>query len=156
VRIGGSQELLDLLAAGQLDNVLCIRPEGDAQVVKTVPMAWFGQPHLLERDVLPLALLEAPCLFRATALRQLEAAGRPYRIMVETASLSGIRAAVQGGLAITCRSPLFAEIAPVPELQVPPLPPLGRCGYAVFGSGVATPAAERLAALIRQAVGALD
>lgn len=154
VRVGGSQELLDLLAGGQLDLVLCVRPEDDLKLLKTVPMGWFGHMHLLEREVLPLALLEPPCLFRAAALQRLEAAGRRFRVLVETASLSGIRAAVQAGLAITCRGPLFAEIAPM--LPADSLPPLARAGYAIYDSPPPSPAATRLEILLRQAVLALS
>jgi DNA-binding transcriptional LysR family regulator len=156
VRVGGSQELLDLLQAGQLDVVLCVRPDGEAKNVKTVPMAWFGYSHLLERDVLPLALLEPPCMFRAAALQRLEAVGRPFRIVVETASLSGIRAAVQAGLAVTCRSPLFLHTASVPVLGEAGLPELPRNGYAVFTTNAPSPAVQRLNDLIRSAVVSLD
>jgi DNA-binding transcriptional LysR family regulator len=88
VRVGGSQELLEALKAQQLDVVVCVRPEHEPKNLKTVPMQWVGQANLLERDVLPLALLAEPCLFRATALRVLEEAGRKFRVVVETASLS--------------------------------------------------------------------
>jgi DNA-binding transcriptional LysR family regulator len=154
VRVGGSQELLDLLANGQLDLVLCVRPEDDHKLLKTVPMGWFGHSHLLDREVLPLALLEPPCLFRAAALQRLEAAGRRFRVLVETASLSGIRAAVQAGLAITCRGPLFADIAPL--LPADSLPSLSRAGYAIYDSPCPSPAASRLEVLLRQAVLALN
>jgi len=154
VRVGGSQELLDLLAKGQLDLVLCVRPEDDPKLLKAVPMGWFGHMHLLEREVLPLALLEPPCLFRATALQRLEASGRRFRVLVETASLSGIRAAVQAGLALTCRGPLFADAAP--QLPSDALPSLGRAGYAIYDSITPSPAASRLEALLRQAVLALS
>jgi DNA-binding transcriptional LysR family regulator len=87
VRIGGSQELVDALRAGQLDVVLCVREAGDPNAIKTGTMEWLGDPRLAERPVLPVALLEPPCIFRAAAVRALEAAGRPFRIAVETASL---------------------------------------------------------------------
>jgi DNA-binding transcriptional LysR family regulator len=151
-RVGGSQELLEALKAGQIDLVFCVRPDETPQNIRTEPMQWIGQPHLLERDVLPLALLEEPCLFRATALRLLQESGRAFRIVVETASLSVIRAAVQAGLAITCRNPLFAEsgLAPLPAPHG--LPDLPRHGYALFMAEDPTPAAARLAALVRDAV----
>lgn len=153
IRVGGSQELLDLFANNQLDTVLCVRPEDDPKLLRTVPMGWYGHAHLLEREILPLALLEPPCLFRAAALARLEAAGLRFRILVETASLSGIRAAVQSGLAITCRGPLFADAAPL----LPPdaLPPLSRAGYAIYNCPTPSPAVARLETLLQQAVTAL-
>jgi len=150
VRVGGSQELLDLLQAGQLDTALCVRPAGDPRRVGAAQMHWFGHKHLLDRDVLPLALLEPPCLFRAAALAALEAAGRPFRIVVETASLSGIRAAVHAGLALTCRGPLFADSAPLlPENALPPVPNIA---YALYSANALPPAAAKLEELLRQTV----
>jgi DNA-binding transcriptional LysR family regulator len=155
-RVGGSQELLEALKIGQIDLVSCVRPETEPQNIKIVPMRWIGQHHLLERDVLPLALLEAPCLFRATALRLLEEANRPFRIVVETASLSVIRAAVQAGLAITCRNQLFIESGLMPVLPEAGLPLLPPHGYALFSAENPSPAALRLAELVRQSLATLE
>jgi DNA-binding transcriptional LysR family regulator len=155
-RVGGSQELLDAMRDGQIDIVSCVRPETEPQNIKTVPMRWIGQHHLLDRDVLPLALLEEPCLFRATALRLLEEAKIPFRIVVETASLSVIRAAVQAGLAVTCRNPLFIESGLMPVLPENGLPKLPRHGYALFTSDQLSPAAVRLADLVRQSICTLE
>jgi DNA-binding transcriptional LysR family regulator len=151
VRVGGSQELLDGQKSGQVDVVLCVRPESEPKNIKTVPMNWIGQPHLLERDILPLALLAEPCLFRTAALRALEEAGVPFRIVVETASLSGVRAAVQGGLAITCRNPLFVESGLMPVLAAENLPALPNNGYALFTANQPSAASQRLAQMLREA-----
>jgi DNA-binding transcriptional LysR family regulator len=141
---------------GQIEIVSCVRPETEPQNIKTVPMRWIGQHHLLDRDILPLALLEEPCLFRATALRLLEEAKIPFRIVVETASLSVIRAAVQAGLAVTCRNQLFIESGLMPVLPENGLPALPRHGYALFTSDQPSPAALRLADLVRQSVLTLE
>jgi DNA-binding transcriptional LysR family regulator len=155
VRIGGSQELLDAMRADQLDVVLCVRAAGEPQSIKTGPMEWLGDAGLLERDVLPLALLEPPCVFRATALRVLEEAGRPFKIVVETASLSGVRAAVQAGLAITCRNPLFIDPELMSVLQGTDLPALPSVCFALFTHPHASPAAKHLAGLVRSTVTSL-
>jgi len=152
VRIGGSQELLDALKAEQLDVVLCVRAAGDAQAIKTGPIEWLGDAALLGRGDLPLALLEPPCVFRAAALRVLEAAGRPYKITVETASLSGVRAAVQAGLAITCRNPLFIDPESMPVLRGTDLPALPGICFALHTSKLASPAAKHLAALVSDTI----
>ena len=155
-RVGGSQELLQALKAGQIDVVTCVRPEAEPKNIKTTPMRWIGQHHLLERDILPLALLEEPCLFRAAALRLLEEAKLPFRIVVETASLSVVRAAVQAGLAITCRNQLFIESGLMPVLPETRLPVLPRHGYALFIAEEPTPAALRLSDLVRQSVSTFE
>jgi DNA-binding transcriptional LysR family regulator len=152
VRTGESQELLLALKSEQLDVVLCVRPKGDTNNIKTVQMKWIGQPHLLEQDTLPLALLEEPCLFRSTALGLLEEAGSPFRIVVEAASLAGVKAAVQAGLAITCRTPFSIESESMPALKNNYLPSLPEIGYALFTSKQLSPAATRLAEFVRKTV----
>lgn len=153
VRVGGSQELLELLQAGQLDTAMCVRPANDPRQVGAAGMHWFGHEHLLDHEVLPLALLEPPCLFRAAALAALEAVGRPFRIVVETASLSGIRAAVHAGLALTCRGPLFADSAPLlPDNVLPQMPGIA---YALYSTSALPPAAAKLEELLRQTIEAL-
>ena len=155
VRSGGSQELLDALKAEQLDVVLCVRAAGDAQAIKNGPIEWLGDARLLARADLPLALLEPPCVFRATALRVLEEAGRTFKVAVETASLSGVRAAVQAGLAITCRNPLFIDPELMPVLRGTDLPALPSICFALHTAPQASPAARHLAALVSDTLTAL-
>jgi DNA-binding transcriptional LysR family regulator len=152
VRVGGSQELLEALKARQLDVVVCVRPEQEPKNLKTMKMQWVGHAHLLEREVLPLALLAEPCLFRATALRVLEEEGRKFRVVVETASLSAIRAAVQSGLAITLRNALFGDTGLMPALPQDRLPPVPGVGYALFNSEEPSSAALLLASLVKASV----
>jgi DNA-binding transcriptional LysR family regulator len=109
VRVGGSAELLELLASDRLDVVLCMGSIDDPAALETAPMKWLGHPMLADEDVLPLAVLERPCRFRDAALTALEQAGRPYRIVLETPSLSVLRAALDADLAITCRTRIFSD-----------------------------------------------
>ena len=82
-----------------------------------------GEAALAESAVLPIAILETPCRFRDAALAALERDGRPYRVAMETPSLSALRAAVQAGLAVTCRTALFLpDRAPLAGNRLPPLP----------------------------------
>jgi DNA-binding transcriptional LysR family regulator len=152
MRVGGSQELLEAMKARQLDVVVCVRPEHEPKNLKTMKMQWIGQAHLLEREVLPLALLAEPCLFRATALQVLEEAGRKFRVVVETASLSAVRAAVQSGLAITLRNALFGETGMAPGLAQESLPAVPGVGYALFTTEEPSPAALLLATLVKASV----
>jgi DNA-binding transcriptional LysR family regulator len=155
VRVGGGQELLEALREEQLDVVLCVREASDPNTIKIGSMEWLGDQRLLEHPVLPLALLKPPCLFRAAAQRVLEASNRPFRIIVESASLSGVRAAVQAGLAVTCRNPLFIDQGPASTLQGCGLPALPEVGFALHVSPQASPAAQHLAALVADAVAAV-
>ncbi|MBO9546306.1 MAG: LysR family transcriptional regulator [Caulobacter sp.] len=123
VRVAGSPELLGLLEADRLDVVLCMGAADDPRAARVVPMVWHGDSSLAETEVLPIAILESPCRFRDAALAALERDGRPYRVALETPSLSALRAAVQAGLAVTCRTSLFLpERAPLTTNRLPSLP----------------------------------
>jgi DNA-binding transcriptional LysR family regulator len=102
--------------------------------------------------VLPLAVLELPCRFREAATRALEDAGRPYRIAVETPNLTTLRAAVQAGLGITCRTHLFLRDQPLEEPELPSLP---KVACILQTAGALTGAPHRLAELARETVAAL-
>ncbi|HVW73654.1 MAG TPA: LysR substrate-binding domain-containing protein [Rhizomicrobium sp.] len=122
VQIGGSTELLEFLQSGQLDVVLCLSASDDPAAIRTAPMRWLGNAGLIRQEVLPMAFLERRCRFRETALAALEKAGRRYRIVLETPSLAALRAAVESGLAITCRTIHFLDAPIVARNTLPPLP----------------------------------
>lgn len=67
-------------------------------------MRWFGKPHLFDAEVIPLVGVTAPCPFMKAAQRSLDMAGKPWRMVMTTPSLDGVRAAVGAGLGITCRT----------------------------------------------------
>src|SRR4051812_18157436 len=71
VRVAGSPELLDLLAADRLDVVLCMGAEDDPNAARVAPMVWHGNAELTDLPVLPLAILAPPCRFRDAALAAL-------------------------------------------------------------------------------------
>ena len=56
---------------------------------------------LIDERPLPLVMLEEPCAFRRAALAALDEAGIPWRIVLVSASLAAVRAAVGAGLGIT-------------------------------------------------------
>ena len=148
VRVGGSHELLELLATDRLDLVLGMGPADDLSAIRTAPMRWLGNAELAEADVLPIAVLEVPCRFRDAALRALDAAGRRYRVVLETPSLSVLRAAIDCGLAVTCRTELFSPLA-VEDVSLPSLP---QVAYVRHMRAQAHPTIVRLADLISTAV----
>jgi DNA-binding transcriptional LysR family regulator len=131
-RVAGTLDLLGLLDRGLLDVVVGFGGADDPNRVRTAPVAWLGRAELAERAVLPLAILEKPCRFREAALAALDAAQRPYRIAVETPNLSTLRAAVDAGLGVTCRTLPSLPHLPVLDAQVrPPLPALPPVAYIV-------------------------
>ncbi|RUW22048.1 LysR substrate-binding domain-containing protein, partial [Mesorhizobium sp. M4B.F.Ca.ET.013.02.1.1] len=108
LRVGRSIELGQALQAGDLDLAITMRqsPGPDEVAVIGEPMLWLcSQKGLAAReDVLPLALLDPQCGFREAALAALDAAGRRYRIAAGSASLAGVRTAVNAGIALTLRT----------------------------------------------------
>lgn len=122
-RVAGTAELLTLLDRGQLDIIIGYAAADDPAAVKVAPMAWYGDSTLAERDVVPLAVLEMPCRFREAAIASLNAAGTPWRIAIETPNLSTLRAAVEAGLGLTCRTHLFLpDSASIVDGTLPDLP----------------------------------
>jgi DNA-binding transcriptional LysR family regulator len=147
VRVGGSQELLDLMTADRLDVVLCMGAADDPAAIRTEPMAWLGDSDLAQKDVLPLALLDRPCRFRDAALAALDKARRPYRIVLETPSVSALRAAVDSNMGVTCRTELFMDAA-IPSGPNGMLPPLPDVAYTRHVRNRPHPTISRLADLV--------
>jgi DNA-binding transcriptional LysR family regulator len=148
VRVAGSPELLDLLNGDRLDVVLCMGAPEDAAAVRVAPMVWHGDPELAKRPVLPLAILEPPCRFRDAALAALERDGRPYRVALETPSLSALRAAVEAGLAVTCRTALFRPLTTPIEAGLPATP---QVAYVLRAGPAPHPSIARLSDLMHAA-----
>lgn len=131
LRVGRTGELSKAFDEGGLDIMLAMRGARRPEEIGVLrePMIWIGAsdnaPVVGEAEV-PLALLDAPCGFRSAALAALEGAGRPHRIAASSASLSGLRAAVASGLALSVRTPRwlgqgFADVgrrARLPALPV--------------------------------------
>lgn len=87
-----------------LDLVLAMHPAGSAsgRVLRPEAATWIGPADRRPETaaVLPVALYPVGCLFRAWAVAALDGAGRPWRLVYESASLGAVEAAVAAGLAI--------------------------------------------------------
>ena len=154
-RVGGSQELLELLATDRLYIVLGMGAADDPAAIRTAPTLWLGDEALLGQEVLPVAVLERPCRFRDALMNHLDAAGRPYRIVLETPSLSVLRAAVHSGLGLTCRTELFGARQVGCEMAAT-LPALPGVAYVQHQRANTHPTIGRLGDLIRTAVLGLE
>lgn len=126
-RVAGTAELQTQLERNQLDIVLGFAASDDPAAIRVAPMSWYGDAALAAQEVIPLAVLERPCRFREAAIASLDAAGRAYRLAVESPNLSTLRAAVEAGLGITCRTPLFARSGDVPVIETLPALPNVAC-----------------------------
>jgi DNA-binding transcriptional LysR family regulator len=152
LRVGRSAELGQALQAGQLDLAIAMRQAPAPDEVGTIrePMLWIcSQKGLAARqDELPLALLDPHCGFREAALAALDADGRRYRIAAGSASLAGLRTAVNAGLALTLRTARFAHSGIVEAPRDLGLPPVPTAEFAIRLSQGADPPARDLAELL--------
>jgi DNA-binding transcriptional LysR family regulator len=149
-RVAGTVELVTLLDRDELDIIIGYAEPGADDEVSRAAMAWYGESALAARDVIPLAVLEKPCRFREAATAALDAAGRPWRIAIETPNLSTLRAAVEVGLGLTCRTSLFLPDAePLSGTAMPDLPEVA---CILRGDGEADRATRRMMTLTRELI----
>lgn len=165
-QVGRGRELRERVAQGSLDLALAFGEIGGnpaaagsaAATLAHLPVAWVA-PGGFRADPetpLPLALLDAPCMFRQHGIDRLDGGGRPWRITFTSPSLSGLWAAVEAGLGVTIRTPLglpetLAILGPrygLPELGSVPLE-LHRAPSA------ANPAVDRLHGILAESLAAV-
>lgn len=159
VHCGLSVDLVRELGAGQLDLAVVTRQRNSpgGEVLRREPLVWAASRRHEPRvsDPLPLALFSAgKDVFREQALSALESAGRTWRIAYTSQSLTGVRPAVDAGLAITviARNMLTGDLRALDDSSG--LPVLPTIEIAVHRpSGRPTEPARRLAALIQEQIG---
>jgi len=152
-RVAGTAELQALLDRRELDILLGFAAPNDADGITVAAMSWYGNSALANQPVIPLAVLEEPCRFREAAIRVLEDAGLSYRIAVETPNLATLKAALNAGLGLTCRTRIFlGDETPLEHERLPALP---KVAATLRTREKLDPAAERLAELARETVAAL-
>lgn len=129
VRVGQSRELARAVLDGELDLAVVFETaERHGAPLVQERGAWlaaanFSRPR--PGEPWPLALFDAPCVFRDATLRTLDDARIPWRVVYSTPSLSGLLAAVRAGLAITLRLARHSQkgIRPLPQRAGLPAPP---------------------------------
>ena len=149
-----SATLYQMLDTGELDLVLCKRRADDdrGRLVWRDRLAWIGTEatRVDPAQPLPLILYTPPSITRAAALETLERAGRPWRIVCSSGSLSGLRAAALAGLGVTVHA---RGLMPDGLVEMPAayrLPELGGVDFIVLGAGRQErgPAAELSGAIL--------
>ncbi len=109
------------LATGALDlavhEVARVGPE--MEFLREEALLWVtAKAHrLLDRDPLPLALFDRACWWRDAALSALDTAGRRYRIVYSSESVTGVAAAIEAGIAVGIlgSSAMSDEMMALPE-----------------------------------------
>ncbi len=114
VQVDRSASLIEKTLTGALDVALVwgdgsASPHGER--VAAVPIHWVGRPdwggvESLGGQPLPFVAFDPPCTFRSAAVDAMDAAGLSWRLVFTSPSLSGLWAAVEGGLGITVRTAL--------------------------------------------------
>lgn len=106
VKTAPSFKLRDQIARGKLDLAIFVQPahrSRSANVLTLTTPVWVGSPTfaLDESRPVPLALYAEPCPYRLAMTDALEAAGRKWRVVLDSASTQVIKACVESGLAVT-------------------------------------------------------
>jgi DNA-binding transcriptional LysR family regulator len=102
------------------------RPEDfpNGQDVWSEPLKWVGDCKLVDpQKPVPLVLSPQPCVYRAAAIKALEQAGRPWRLVFSSPSYAGTLAAVKAGMGVTV-IPFTMIPDDVSSVDVPLLPKL--------------------------------
>lgn len=125
-----SVNLVKAFDAGRLDLAIVTRlPSQPLAVLRREPFVWVASPNHVawDKDPLPVALFDAGCCARINVVQALGDAQRRYRSTYSSASLMGLIAVVQAGLAVAglalCSVPPSLRIIGEEE-GLPPLQPL--------------------------------
>jgi DNA-binding transcriptional LysR family regulator len=120
LRVDRNDSLASAVERGQLDLALAFdlggTDAGPAPPLMRLPMRWIARPDWqpAANEPIPLLLMERPCMFHQAAIDSLDRAGRPWRVVLTSASVSGLWAAAEAGLGVTVR----ADVAPRRALRV--------------------------------------
>jgi DNA-binding transcriptional LysR family regulator len=136
--VGLSGALFQALDAAELDLVLAKRGAGEdrGRLVRRERLAWVAADSALAdpQRPLPLILYPPPSISRSMALEALEHAGRDWRIVCTSSSLSGLNAAALAGLGVCVQADGFVPdgLAVLPRSAG--LPELGDIEFVVAGN----------------------
>ncbi len=94
----------DALRSRRLDLAIyeVEKPKAGDDVLLEDRTFWMASAHhnLLDRNPLPVALFDRDCWWRDAALTFMQAFGRPFRVVYSSQSVTGVKAAVEAGVAI--------------------------------------------------------
>ncbi|HWE25240.1 MAG TPA: LysR substrate-binding domain-containing protein [Myxococcales bacterium] len=152
VQVAQSAVLLEQARAGDLDFVVCFKTQKGQVEIRREPMVWLGHREVALLDPLPLAVLDPPCGYIEAATEALRRAGRPYHVVLRTPSLAGLRAALEAGLAVGCRTALLRSGSIEVLGEAERLPPLPNIAFSMYVPRPLSPAARRLATVVREVV----
>jgi DNA-binding transcriptional LysR family regulator len=152
VHVDTSSVLLDEADAGALDFAVCFESRRASRIIRREPLVWLGRRTLGAVDPIPVAVLQPACRLCDEGIEALRRAGRRHHVALRTPSLSGLRAALEAGFAVASRTPLLRSgnievLGPAENL-----PPLPDVAFALYVPRALSPAARRVARLVRDVV----
>ena len=160
-RIARNHELIEKIAAGQLDLALVWdngHVRGHREKLADIPLCWLGPSQnaplwsMNDDTALPLIAFEQPCILRQLACEQLDQSGQSWRIAFSTPSLAGLWAATAAGLGVALRTSIGLP-ASVQRLEIDGLPQLPSLGLSLISARQDQgPVGTFLASLIRQTI----
>ena len=122
-----SANLLAMAERGEVDLALVTLavPPARARANLALPLDWVGRSPV--GGGVRLAAYPEGCVFRRAMTAALDAAGRPWRVAIQSRAHAAVFAPVRAGLAVTCaaRGTAPADLAGLPPPQgLPELPPV--------------------------------
>ena len=152
IAIAPSARLAAGLEAHRLDLVLSRGiGEGPGEPLGEEPLVWAGRAAPGPGEVLPLALLDPPCLYRAQILAVLRAQAVRHKVVVSCSAHAVLRRVVAAGLGVTvmARSDLPGGLRALdPGPMLPELPRVQT--RLILPAQSENPAAARLAGMLRR------
>lgn len=157
LHVDGNAALRDAVENARLDLAVLIghQDRAGAQIVGQIDVVWIASTafSIPQKQPLPLAVLGSQCLFRKSAVQQLETASIPHRIAAISPSLNGLWAALLGGLGVTARTALNLPEGLVAAKTLHELPSLGRLPVTLHRyAGSQGVTSDRMAALLVNAL----
>ncbi|HXP01367.1 MAG TPA: LysR family transcriptional regulator [Luteibacter sp.] len=138
---GIGADLLHDLDEGRLDILVAKQRGGESgrrgRVAWREPMVWVAATSFRENDSVDarLVLMREPCAYREAAIAALDGAGRPWTVACTVGNLSGVEAAVLGGLGVAPQARSFARAGMKILRTSRRWPALPESEVAVFGRG---------------------
>lgn len=138
---GISTDLLHDLDEGRLDIVVAKQRGGESdrqgRVAWREPMVWVAATSYRENESVDarLVLMREPCSYREAAAEVLDAAGRAWTVACTVGNLTGVEAAVRGGLGVTPQARSFVRAGMRVIRTSRRWPALPESEVAVFGHG---------------------
>jgi len=117
VRMGVSRDLREEMTRGTLDAAIVrLAPRERTGAIWSEPLVWTaGEGAAPERgEMVPLALLRAPCWLRDYALESIKRRKRPSKVVFTGSSMASVQAAVSAGLGIS----ILPRSSLLPGMQV--------------------------------------